>query len=77
MSNKTAIQIMHSELIESELIDIKTIQLITPFLLRAFEKEKQQIMDAYKIGITEEVPFYFAINRIFTADEYYNETFEQ
>jgi len=66
---KTAVQIMHSELIESAAIDLQTIQLLTPFLLRALEKEKRQIIEAAKHGSN------FDKSPYSNAEDYYSKTF--
>ena len=74
---KTAVQIMHSELIESEDIDIKTIQLLTPFLLRAFEKEKQQTINfAHKCRIINDIDMYGNVSFVFTPELQFNQMYD-
>jgi hypothetical protein len=75
---KTAVQTMHKELIECASIDLETIQLLTPFLLRAIEREKNQtIYFANKCRLINDVDFDGNVSFVFTPELQFDQMYDK
>lgn len=67
MEKQTAVEWIELKLNSVKPIDFCSIETIKDWVQQAKEMEKQQIIDAYKFGISDEY--------VIGSEQYYNETF--